>query len=203
MAIELDAPLIASCQAIPHLRAAGGGRIVNVLSLAALLPLPGIMSYGITKIGLERLTVDLAWQRPLHPATRADRGGCPSLPRSSFAWLNNDVLRQGRVAMDLKAGSRFRSATDTTEVVVVKAPAERRPSLRRPTDGRDRRGGGATSRSAPASAKAARSASATRTTSSASRCSAPRPVRHAVGRRRTPVPQGREAVAELGLTGTR
>ncbi len=62
MAIELDAPLIASRQAIPHLRAAGGGRIVNVSSLAALLPLPGIMSYGIAKIGLEHLTVDLARQ---------------------------------------------------------------------------------------------------------------------------------------------
>jgi len=62
MAIDLDAPLIASRQAIPHLHAAGSGPIVNVSSLAALLPLPGIMSYGIAKIGLERLTVDLARQ---------------------------------------------------------------------------------------------------------------------------------------------
>jgi len=62
MAIDLDAPLIASRQAIPHLRAAGGGRIVNVSSLAALVPIPGLMSYGIAKIGLERLTVDLARQ---------------------------------------------------------------------------------------------------------------------------------------------
>jgi NAD(P)-dependent dehydrogenase (short-subunit alcohol dehydrogenase family) len=60
MAIDLDAPLVASRQAIPHLRAAGEGRIVNVSSLAALRPFPGLMSYGIAKIGLERLTVDLA-----------------------------------------------------------------------------------------------------------------------------------------------
>ena len=40
----------------------GGGAILNVSSNAALYPHPGIMSYGISKIGLERLTVDLARQ---------------------------------------------------------------------------------------------------------------------------------------------
>ncbi|XVQ14732.1 SDR family NAD(P)-dependent oxidoreductase [Spirillospora sp. CA-255316] len=62
MAIDLDAPLLAARQAVPHMRAAGGGRIVNVSSLAALKPVPGLMSYGIAKIGLERMTVDLARQ---------------------------------------------------------------------------------------------------------------------------------------------
>jgi hypothetical protein len=41
-----------------------------------------------------------------------------------FSSLNNDILRPRKVAMELKAGARLRSATDTTEVVVVKAPAE-------------------------------------------------------------------------------
>jgi citronellol/citronellal dehydrogenase len=62
MAINLTAPLVASRAAVPHLRAAGGGRILNVSSVAALVPYPGLMSYGIAKIGLERLTVDLARQ---------------------------------------------------------------------------------------------------------------------------------------------
>lgn len=62
MAVNLQAPLIASRVAIPYLRAAGGGRILNVSSVAALVPFPGLMSYGISKIGLERLTVDLARQ---------------------------------------------------------------------------------------------------------------------------------------------
>jgi NAD(P)-dependent dehydrogenase (short-subunit alcohol dehydrogenase family) len=60
MAINLTAPLVASRAAAPHLRAAGGGRILNVSSVAALQPIPGLMSYGISKIALERLTVDLA-----------------------------------------------------------------------------------------------------------------------------------------------
>lgn len=62
MAVNLQAPLIASRVALAHLRAAGGGRILNVSSIAALVPYPGLMSYGISKIALERLTVDLARQ---------------------------------------------------------------------------------------------------------------------------------------------
>ncbi len=60
MAVNLTAPLVAAQAAAPHLEAAGGGRILNVSSVAALLPIPGLMSYGISKIGLEHLTVDLA-----------------------------------------------------------------------------------------------------------------------------------------------
>ena len=59
MAINLTAPLVACQAAAPHLRATGG-RILNVSSVAALLPIPGLMSYGISKIALEHLTVDLA-----------------------------------------------------------------------------------------------------------------------------------------------
>ncbi len=63
MEINLRAPLIAIRAAAPHMRASGqGGRIVNVSSLAALNPIPALMSYGISKIGLERLTVDAARQ---------------------------------------------------------------------------------------------------------------------------------------------
>jgi citronellol/citronellal dehydrogenase len=62
MAVNLTAPLLAARAAAPHLRRAGGGHVLNVSSVAALVPVPGLMSYGISKIGLERLTVDLARQ---------------------------------------------------------------------------------------------------------------------------------------------
>jgi NAD(P)-dependent dehydrogenase (short-subunit alcohol dehydrogenase family) len=62
MAINLDAPLQAARQAVPHLRASGEGRIINISSMAALKPVPGLMSYGIAKIGLERMSIDLARQ---------------------------------------------------------------------------------------------------------------------------------------------
>ncbi|MCX4094594.1 SDR family NAD(P)-dependent oxidoreductase [Nocardia sp. alder85J] len=61
-AIDLDAPMTAARHAVPHLRAAGEGRILNVSSLAALKPVPGLMSYGMAKVALERMTVDLARQ---------------------------------------------------------------------------------------------------------------------------------------------
>ena len=60
MAVNVTAPLVATRAARPHLAAGGGGVVVNVSSVAALHPYPGVMSYGISKIALERLTVDCA-----------------------------------------------------------------------------------------------------------------------------------------------
>ncbi len=62
MAINLQAPFVAMRAARAHLRAAGEGRILNVSSVAALLPVPGLMSYGVSKIALERMSVDAASQ---------------------------------------------------------------------------------------------------------------------------------------------
>ena len=46
----------------PHGVREGGGSIINVSSEAALYPHPSLLAYGISKIGLERLTVDAARQ---------------------------------------------------------------------------------------------------------------------------------------------
>jgi NAD(P)-dependent dehydrogenase (short-subunit alcohol dehydrogenase family) len=62
MNVDLRAPLIAIREAVPHMRRAGGGAIVNVSSAAALYPHAGLMAYGIAKVGLERLTLDVAKQ---------------------------------------------------------------------------------------------------------------------------------------------
>jgi len=62
MAVNATAPLVAMQQAAPHLRAAGGGAIINVSSVAALFPYPGLMAYGMSKAALERCTVDVARQ---------------------------------------------------------------------------------------------------------------------------------------------
>jgi NAD(P)-dependent dehydrogenase (short-subunit alcohol dehydrogenase family) len=65
MEINLEAPRRAITAARPHLER-GGGAVVNLSSAAALVPYPGLMSYGMSKIALERLTVDVA--RQLAPA---------------------------------------------------------------------------------------------------------------------------------------
>jgi len=62
MQVNLRAPLIAIRQAAPVMRAGGGGVIINVSSVAAMFPHSSLMAYGISKIGLERLTVDAAAQ---------------------------------------------------------------------------------------------------------------------------------------------
>jgi citronellol/citronellal dehydrogenase len=62
MAVNVTGPLVAMQRAVPHLRAAGGAAIVNVSSVAALHPYPGLMAYGVSKAALERATVDVARQ---------------------------------------------------------------------------------------------------------------------------------------------
>jgi citronellol/citronellal dehydrogenase len=61
MQVNLRAPLVALRESVPHLRV-DGGRVVNVSSVAALHPYPSLMAYGMSKIALERLTVDAAAQ---------------------------------------------------------------------------------------------------------------------------------------------
>ncbi|MBV8463708.1 MAG: SDR family NAD(P)-dependent oxidoreductase [Acidimicrobiales bacterium] len=61
MQVNLRAPLLAMRRAVPHLKAEQGA-VVNVSSVAALYPYPSLMAYGMSKVALERLTVDAAAQ---------------------------------------------------------------------------------------------------------------------------------------------
>lgn len=67
--VDLRAPLMAIKYALPHLKAAGGGHIINVSSRAAVFPGPGPYQvsgpvggsfYGMVKAGLERFSQGLA-----------------------------------------------------------------------------------------------------------------------------------------------
>jgi len=60
MEVNVRAPMVATEEAISIMRAGQGGRILNVSSLAAVWPLPDQLTYGMTKLALERLTVDAA-----------------------------------------------------------------------------------------------------------------------------------------------
>jgi citronellol/citronellal dehydrogenase len=62
MQVNMRAPMIAIRQAVPAMRAAGGGSVVNVSSVAALYPHPSLMAYGMSKVALERMTIDAASQ---------------------------------------------------------------------------------------------------------------------------------------------
>jgi NAD(P)-dependent dehydrogenase (short-subunit alcohol dehydrogenase family) len=62
MAVNLRAPLVAAHAAVPHMRQEDEGAILNVSSAAALMYVPGLMVYGMSKIAMEHLTVSLAAQ---------------------------------------------------------------------------------------------------------------------------------------------
>ena len=66
--VDLRGPILLMREAIPHLRAAGGGHIINISSIAGVFPGPGPYKearkggafYGMIKSGLERLSQGLA-----------------------------------------------------------------------------------------------------------------------------------------------
>ena len=57
--VNLKAPIILSRIALPYLREAGGGAIINVGSLAGRTPVPGSATYAATKAGLRSFTYSM------------------------------------------------------------------------------------------------------------------------------------------------
>lgn len=62
LAVNLGGPMRVCRAAVPHLRAAGGGSIVNLSSAAGLSPLPGRSAYCASKAGLQMLGKALAME---------------------------------------------------------------------------------------------------------------------------------------------
>jgi NAD(P)-dependent dehydrogenase (short-subunit alcohol dehydrogenase family) len=68
--VDLRGPILLMREAIPHMKAAGGGHIINISSRAAVFPGPGPYAqgrrggafYGMIKAGLERLSQGLAME---------------------------------------------------------------------------------------------------------------------------------------------
>ncbi|MEO1777148.1 MAG: SDR family oxidoreductase, partial [Pseudomonadota bacterium] len=60
MATNLDGPFLMTQAAIPHLRAAGGGAIVNVTSISGLRASTLRTAYGTSKAALAHLTLQQA-----------------------------------------------------------------------------------------------------------------------------------------------
>lgn len=66
MAVNLRTVFASSKVAIPHLRARGGGSIVNIASIAALMASPDLVAYGAAKAGVVHLTKTLALELAPH-----------------------------------------------------------------------------------------------------------------------------------------
>lgn len=105
MDVNLRAPMIAMRECVPILRARGGGSIINISSVAALYPQPGQLSYGVSKAGLERLTVDVAnqvqhegiavncFRIDMPIASEGFIANTPGFPRDN--WEPSEVVAEG------------------------------------------------------------------------------------------------------------
>ncbi len=60
--VNLKAPIMLTRLALPYLREAGGGAIINVGSLAGRAPVPGSSSYSASKAGLRAFTYALGME---------------------------------------------------------------------------------------------------------------------------------------------
>ena len=58
--VNLRAPIMLTRLALPHIRDAGSGAIINVASLAGRTPVPGSAAYSASKFGLRAFTFALA-----------------------------------------------------------------------------------------------------------------------------------------------
>lgn len=58
--VNLRGPMLMTAAVVPHMLAAGGGRIVNINSLVGTRPAAGHSAYSVSKAGLARLTDVLA-----------------------------------------------------------------------------------------------------------------------------------------------
>jgi NAD(P)-dependent dehydrogenase (short-subunit alcohol dehydrogenase family) len=66
MAVNLRTAFASSKVSIPHLRTRGGGSIVNIASIAALMASPELVAYGAAKAAVVHLTRTLALELAPH-----------------------------------------------------------------------------------------------------------------------------------------
>lgn len=73
--VNVDGVFLGCRAAIPAIRRAGGGSIINMSSVAALAPTPEHMAYGISKAAVRHLTKSVA----MHCATDGSKVRCNSI----------------------------------------------------------------------------------------------------------------------------
>lgn len=98
--VNLEGVFLGCKHAIPAMRQSGGGSIVNISSLAAMIATPPMTAYGAGKAGVRQLTKSVA----LHCARRGYRVRCNSIHpgiidtpmgQTAMSWAGAD-LDEGR-----------------------------------------------------------------------------------------------------------
>lgn len=101
------APYYLARAAYPHIKAAGGGAIVNIASVAGIRPSPGTAIYGAAKAGLLSLTKSLAQEwGPDNIRVNGIIVGLAETENAAATYGNADA--QARVAASLPLGRMVR-----------------------------------------------------------------------------------------------
>jgi citronellol/citronellal dehydrogenase len=109
MEVNYRAPFLAMRAAIPGMKGRGEGSILNVSSIAAVRVIPSLMTYGVSKAALERLTLDAGEQlKPFGIAVNcfridvpvASEGFLANAPEADHStWEPSEVAAEGMVWM--------------------------------------------------------------------------------------------------------
>jgi NAD(P)-dependent dehydrogenase (short-subunit alcohol dehydrogenase family) len=130
--VNLFGPLWVTQAALPHLRAQGGGHIIQVSSIAGVFSLPGLGLYHASKFGLEGFTASLAAEVKdfgvkvtlVEPAGYATDWAGPSAVQADRSPVYDDF----RGAMSRPAGKRGEPAA--TRAAILRVVDAEEPPLR-------------------------------------------------------------------------
>ncbi len=117
--VNLTAAMLMTRAALPHLRAAGGGAIVNISSVAALCATPGITPYATSKAALLAFTRQCAVELG-RDKIRAN-AICPGWVRTEMSELQMDRLGP---ALGGDREAAFAAATRHQPIARVGEPAD-------------------------------------------------------------------------------
>jgi len=110
--VNLRGAFLLSQQAVPHMRTRGGGKILNVASLAGLRPSPGMGIYSVSKAGLIMLTQVLA--RELGPDNIQVNAIAPGVIKTR---LSSALWEEPSLAEGLAAGTPLGRLGEVEDVV--------------------------------------------------------------------------------------
>jgi NAD(P)-dependent dehydrogenase (short-subunit alcohol dehydrogenase family) len=126
MHVNCLGPLLAIQRVLPEMRRAGGGSIINVASIGALVALPNLAVYSASKAGLLGLTRGVAYECA-EDGIRCN-AICPGGVDTPMARAVVDSFEDEEAALKLLTGrqlfKRFADAREIAELVVFLASDE-------------------------------------------------------------------------------
>lgn len=125
--VNLRAPVVLSRLAIPHIRASGGGAIVNVASLAGRTPVAGAAAYSASKFGLRAFTFALGEELSASGIKLA--AVSPGPVDTGFIMSNLDTVA------DITFSQPLSTAGEVAEVIMDLAVNDRRERSMPPASG--------------------------------------------------------------------